>query len=178
LYQQYHRANIASWFSHLLLWAFVSRVIRRLATRRAFSRAVPIRWPAGKLAAAIPVPLWSTTVKNVLAVVFVVFVASIALSQNAKPPAQVKGDGVILDPAAPGGVAPAPGPPPGPVPVKTQKWEYKVSDRGGFEPGDWQKKLNDLAKEGWELNVVDEGHYILRRPVLIVVPAVPVFRPL
>jgi hypothetical protein len=117
-------------------------------------------------------------VKNVLAVVFVVFVASIALSQNAKPPAQVKGDGVILDPAAPGGVAPAPGPPPGPVPVKTQKWEYKVSDRGGFEPGDWQKKLNDLAKEGWELNVVDEGHYILRRPVLIVVPAVPVFRPL
>lgn len=116
--------------------------------------------------------------KCVLAVVLVVSVASIALSQNAKPPAQVKGGGeVILDPAAPGGVAPAPAPP-GPIPLKSQSWEYMVSDRGGFEPGDWQKKLNDLAKEGWELNFIDEGHYILRRRVMIVVPAVPAFRPL
>jgi hypothetical protein len=95
--------------------------------------------------------------KNILAVALVVSVASIALSQNPNPrPAEAP-------PAAVPGDAPAEGAVLGLVPVKTQKWEYKVSDRGGFEPGAWEKKLNDLAEEGWELDAIDEGHYILRR---------------
>jgi hypothetical protein len=98
-------------------------------------------------------------VKNLLVAVLVISVTSIALSQNAKPPAPALGPPALpalADPFAP---------PDGVVPIKTQRWEYKVSDRGGFEPGDWQKKLNDLATEGWELDAIDEGHYILRRPV-------------
>jgi hypothetical protein len=33
LYQQYQRANIASWFSHFFEWALVNRVIRRQCIR-------------------------------------------------------------------------------------------------------------------------------------------------
>jgi len=98
--------------------------------------------------------------KNMLAVVLVVSVASIALSQNPNPVAQVP-------PAAVLGDAPAEGAVLGVVPVKTQRWEYKVSDRGGFEPGAWEKKLNDLAKDGWQLEAIDEGHYILRRQMQV-----------
>ena len=95
--------------------------------------------------------------KNILAATLVVSVASVALSQNAAP----------LPPLAfPPAAAPHAERAPAVLPDKTQKWEYKVSDRGGFEPGDWQKKLNDLAAEGWELDAIDEGHYILRRPIL------------
>jgi hypothetical protein len=115
-----------------------------------------------------PFSFWSAAVKNILAVALVVSVASIALSQNANPPAQLKPvDQLKLDAALPP-ADPAAGAAPVLVPVTTQRWEYKVSDRGGFEPGDWQKKLNDLAAEGWELNAIDEGHYILRRHVQFV----------
>jgi hypothetical protein len=102
-------------------------------------------------------------VKNIFAVALVVCVASIALSQNAKPPI----------PRADVGDVPPAAPPPGAImiPVVTQMWEYKVSDRGGFDPGAWQKKLNDLAKEGWEFVTLDEGHYILRRSIRPVAPA-------
>ena len=106
--------------------------------------------------------------KNILAVALVVSVASIALSQNARPPAQLKPvDEPKLDAAIPAAV-PAVEAAPVLVPVTTQRWEYKVSDRGGFEPGDWQKKLNDLAADGWELDAIDEGHYILRRHIQFV----------
>jgi len=102
--------------------------------------------------------------KNILAAVLVVSVASIALSQNARPPVPE------APPAEPDAAPVVVG---GPVafPVMTQQWEYKVSDRGGFEPGAWQKKLNDLAKDGWELSAIDEGHYILRRRVHFALPA-------
>ena len=99
--------------------------------------------------------------KNMLAVVLVVSIASIALSQNPNPRP------VEAPPAAVPGDAPAEGAVLGLVPVKTQRWEYKVSDRGGFEPGAWEKKLNDLAKDGWQLDAVDEGHYILRRQMQV-----------
>jgi hypothetical protein len=84
-----------------------------------------------------------SAVKNVLAAVLVVSVASIALSQAPAPEAAA---------------LPAP-----PAPAILQTWEYKVSERGGILPPAWETKLNDMAKEGWELDAIDEGHYIFRR---------------
>ena len=80
--------------------------------------------------------------KNFLAVAFIALVASVALSQNVPS----RGFG----PAFTG--------------MKMQRWEYKVSHRGAIDAGAMEKKLNDLAAEGWELDALDEGHYILRRP--------------
>ncbi|HVJ86293.1 MAG TPA: hypothetical protein VM452_11655 [Caulifigura sp.] len=102
--------------------------------------------------------------KNLLAAALVVSVASIALSQAPVKPRVDLRDAPAPVPAPVAAPAPAPGMA---VPVKTPRWEYMVSDRGGFEPGDWQKKLNDLAKEGWELDAIDEGHYIVKRPVRV-----------
>lgn len=86
--------------------------------------------------------------KNLLAVALIVCVASLALSQPPEP-------APVLVPA---GV---------PVPVIMQSYEYKVTDRGGFNPPAWETKLNDMAREGWELDAIDqgEGHYIFRRHV-------------
>jgi hypothetical protein len=92
---------------------------------------------------------WSAAVTKVLAVIAIVFVASVALSQA--PRAQER----FMPAPVPAG------------PNKTQKWEYKVSDRGGFNPEAWEKRLNDMAKEGWELDQIDQGEgvYIFRRSI-------------
>src|SRR5262245_44974804 len=87
-------------------------------------------------------PLWSAAVKNMLAVAFIVLVASVALSQN---------------------VPPREGPPTF-IGMKGQRWEYKVTPRGALDATAMEKKLNDLAPDGWELDAIDEGNYILRRP--------------
>jgi hypothetical protein len=114
--------------------------------------------------------------KTLLVVAMVVLLGSFGLSQNAKPAKQRKattelnsGDARRV-PAARANAVQAPIARESPVvmPVKVQKWEYQVSDRGGFEPSDWQKKLNELAAEGWELDAIDEGHYIVRRRVELV----------
>ena len=78
--------------------------------------------------------------KNFLAAVLVVSVASIALSQ------------------VPGTAPPRPAP-------QQQRWEYKVSDRGGFESVSWEKKLNDMAKEGWELDAIDQAKNLVNHAV-------------
>jgi hypothetical protein len=89
-------------------------------------------------------------VKNVLAIALVVSVASIALSQ-------------------------APGPKT-PEVFKTteakQKWEYTVSDLGSHaSPSDLYKKLNEVAKDGWELDkIVSDRLYIFRRAVFLTSP--------
>ncbi len=95
--------------------------------------------------------------KNILAVALVVAVASIALSQDPNIPAEFRAPEL----AVPAGAAPA-------AVRQPQRWEYKVSDRGGFNPDAWDKRLNDMAKDGWELDQIDqgEGHYIFRRPAL------------
>jgi hypothetical protein len=116
--------------------------------------------PAGKLVAAVHVPLWSATVKNVLAVALVAAVASVALSQA--PPAR-RGEPQPVPPLVPILA------PPGVDAVHPQKWEYKVRDLGTGGGRDAAKALeatfNDVAKQGYELErVVADRMGIFRRP--------------
>jgi hypothetical protein len=100
-------------------------------------------------------------VKHILAVVLVVAVASIALSQSppSNPLANLNGG------AGGGGGA--------------QRWDYKISKRGGHtqQPEVWEKTLNDLAAEGWELDQINQDiFYIFRRPAQPKPAASPVLK--
>ena len=104
--------------------------------------------------------------KNFLAVVLGALVASIALSQDREQVRRLGG----FDRGAAGQV------------LQIRNWEYKVTDRGGFNPEAFEKKLNDMSKDGWELDQIDhgEGLYIFRRPPqpnLAAVGANPAFAP-
>lgn len=113
-----------------------------------------MRRPASKLLVAPPLS-GESAMKSILVVALVVAVASIALSQE---PVQ-----------KPANLPLAPAPAPAIQEVRGQIWEYKVTDRGGFNAPDWEKKLNDMAKEGWELDEIDQAdaHYIFRRRFLL-----------
>lgn len=93
--------------------------------------------------------------KNLLAVALVVSVASVALSQSLNGPQVFVDEDDVVVPDSPFKAQ------------RTQKWEYKVSERAGMNPGVVENQLNNMAKEGWELSQIDqrEGLYIFRRPV-------------
>jgi hypothetical protein len=118
-------------------------------------------------------------VKNVLAAVLVVSVASIALSQSDKPqrlPASEYGS--FSESLA---QAPATKPPaaeqnarPQRKPEDYQKCEYKVLDLGKGSTEALEKSLNDAAKEGFELErVVGDRIGIMRRNFMSERPTYP-----
>ena len=79
--------------------------------------------------------------KNFLAGVLVISVASIALSQ-------------------------APTPKPATALAVVQKWEYKVVEMGMGSLDTSEKNLNNMAKEGWELDHVVADHIAIFRRIV------------
>lgn len=95
---------------------------------------------------------WSAAVKNVLAVVLIVSVAILIKQAVAQEAGLEIGPDLVVAPESS---------------IKTQRWEYKVAERPAMNPDIAEKRLNEMAKEGWELSQIDqrEGLYIFRRPV-------------